>query len=289
MGIISKNSQEEHVISSYDFVSLNDVQRQTQEILADQQDFEPMDIFNPNAKQPENEEQEKPEPKQPTSARINSSSTKQHLQILEEQLKSRDEMIQKLLQKADNLSSEFLKMQMKLEDQENLFKDQVKQAQTKAFEEGVQEGRKLAENDLASQYQVNLEQFNNSLNEVNLLKTNLNKTIKSIEKELVFTSIDIAKEVVQAEITFNSSQVAVKLTESLLSNLSDASEIKLRVNPTDFDFVKESFAKMKDISVIPDRAVSTGGIIVISDVGTIEGNIMERYKKLKLEALSSLE
>jgi flagellar assembly protein FliH len=262
--IITEKNIKQHSILSYQFENLD---RDKENHSSVDNDFQPLNFAQDNK----------------------TSINQPHQQESHEDLKRRDEMINNLLDKVDSLSSELLKVQIKLEEQDGIFTNQIDEVKKSSYEEGLKQGQIQIEQKLQSEYSSILKNFTTSIDEVNNLSKNLQSATNSIESELIKASVEIAKEVITSEISFNSGQVAINLSKSLLKQINDASTIKLHVNSSDYDSVKDSFKDMEHISIIPNRSVNQGGVIIVSDVGTIEGSIMERFKNLKLDILSKVE
>ena len=117
-----------------------------------------------------------------------------------------------------------------------------------------------------------------------LLEENWEKSEKKLEKietDMSVSAFEIAKEVIKKEIASSSSQVAASLAKALLKEVKEAMKIELKVNPKDFDFLKELYAGEEKITVVSDDAVTLGGVIVLSDVGNLDGNLAVRLEKVK--------
>lgn len=201
----------------------------------------------------------------------------------------REGMISSLMEKSDSLSRELISVQNQLSNQENLFKNEMRDLKENSYNQGLKDGIQQAKTDMDNLYSDKLNQLDDSIKKINELSSKMSSVMKSVEPELIHTSIAIAKEVIDSEISFNSGQVAINLAKSLMQKLDEAKDIKIRVNINDFESLKLGLSNLENIEIIPDSAVTKGGIILISDVGTIEGNIMERYKKIKSDALSKID
>jgi len=200
----------------------------------------------------------------------------------------KDRVIETLLEKSEALSRELVKVQAKLTNQESLFRDEMSKMKEDAFNRGVQEGISRAKMEQDTQYEEKLTQLQGSINKLEQLSSQFTSMMKNIEQELVHTSIAIAKEVVDAEITYNSGQVAINLARSLIKKIEEAKEVTIKVNHLDYESVKVGLSDMTNIKLIPDSAIARGGVIIISEVGSIEGNIVERYKKVKDDIISKI-
>ena len=112
--------------------------------------------------------------------------------------------------------------------------------------------------------------------------------LEALEKELSSIAIDMAKEVIVKEIEENSQRVALELTRSLLSNIMEATQIGIKVNPIDYVYLKENLKDKEKIQIEADNAISRGGVVISSNLGNLDGNVMSRYKMLKQSVLDNL-
>ncbi len=90
------------------------------------------------------------------------------------------------------------------------------------------------------------------------------------------------------EVSENSQKIALNLTKELLNSIMDATNIKIKVNPSDYLFLKEQLKDNAKVELISDSAVSLGGVVIVSDNGNIDGTIMSRYKNLKQSVLENM-
>ena len=68
--------------------------------------------------------------------------------------------------------------------------------------------------------------------------------------------------------------------DQLFSEIKDAKEVQVKVNPKDYEFIKENFSG-QNVKISADEAISAGGAIVLSDAGNLEGTIEARLEKIK--------
>ncbi len=199
---------------------------------------------------------------------------------------SRDELVESLLKKTDDISSNFIKMQMKLEEQESEFKAELQRAKSESYEQGVQDGKSALEEELKDSKMQGMEQFSKSVKTLDASASEFITALEGIKQELTFAALAIAKEVIEEELHEHSSDIAKKLSSALIAELNSASEITLKVNPKDHGAVSERVSNLEHIKVISDSAISPGGVIAISNVGNIDSEIMKRYERIKKAALS---
>ncbi len=199
---------------------------------------------------------------------------------------SRDELVESLLKKTDEISSNFIKIQMKLEEQEKAFKEELEKVKKESYEQGVADGKEAFEAELEASKSEGLEQFAKSVKTLNASAAEFLDALEDIQQELTLAALDIAKEVIEDELHEHSSTIAKKLSSALISELHSASKVTLRVNPKDHGAVSERVSNLEHVTVLSDSAVSPGGVIAISDVGNINSEIMKRYERIKKAALS---
>lgn len=201
------------------------------------------------------------------------------------ELSSKDELIESLLKKADEMSSNVIKMQMRLEslqEEQALALDSARKA---AYEEGFAAGVSQEQSSDAGRKEQSKDQFAVSVKTLEEQASQFGQALAAIQKELTHTALEIAKEVVAIETQENSSKIAAKLSADLIEELKEASKITLRVNPVDHGFISERVGSLSHVEVLSDRAISPGGVVAISDVGNVDSQIKKRYERLKRSLL----
>jgi len=199
---------------------------------------------------------------------------------------SKDSLIESLMKKTDEMSSNFIKLQMKLEQKEEEFKAELQKTKEEAFAEGMKAGRAQALEEIDKELNSKLELFANSIEKLDKSALEFKTSLESLKNELVDAALDIAKEVIKVELDKNSSEVAKILSDELIQDLQGASKITLKVNPKNHAYIAEHLGAMENVTVLADSAVSEGGVIVISDVGNIDAQIEKRFQRVKKAALS---
>jgi flagellar assembly protein FliH len=200
-------------------------------------------------------------------------------------LSSKDELIESLLKKADDMSSNVIKMQMRLETLQEEHALILEAAKKASYEEGFNAGIAQEQSQNTVRNVQSQEQISASVKTLENSASQFTVALLSIQKELTHTALDIAKEVIGVETQENSSKIAAKLSEVLIEELNEASKITLRVNPSDHGFISEKVGSLKHVEVLSDRAISPGGVVAISDVGNIDSQIKKRFERLKRSLL----
>jgi len=189
--------------------------------------------------------------------------------------------IEELLKKTDELSSNIIKLQMQIENQESEFAKRLEAEISRAKEDGKNEG--IAQANAANEARINeLEaRFSTSAAKLDEQYVKFDEFLKKIEGELGQTAIKIAKEVIDKEISTSSNQIAHHLASSLIKELSNVKNIEIRVNPENSEYLKEQFSKNEHVKISADDAISKGGVVIISEGGNIDATIETRLEKLK--------
>ncbi|WP_459903111.1 flagellar assembly protein FliH [Campylobacter concisus] len=190
--------------------------------------------------------------------------------------------VEELLKKTDELSSNIIKLQMQIENQESEFAKRLEAEISRAKEDGKNEG--IAQANAANEAKINeLEaRFSASAAKLEEQYVKFDEFLKKIEEELGQTAIKIAKEVIDKEISTSSNQIAHHLASSLIKELSNVKNIEIRVNPEDSEYIKEQFSKNEHVKISADDAISKGGVVIISDGGNIDATMQTRLEKLKM-------
>ncbi|MCQ2617040.1 flagellar assembly protein FliH [Helicobacter pylori] len=200
-----------------------------------------------------------------------------------------NDLIDCLLKKTDELSSHLVKLQMQFEKAQEESKALIENAKNDGYKIGFKEGEEKMRNELT--HSVN-EEKNQLLHAITALDEKMKKSedhLMALEKELSAIAIDIAKEVILKEVEDNSQKVALALAEELLKNVLDATDIHLKVNPLDYPYLNERLQNASKIKLESNEAISKGGVMITSSNGSLDGNLMERFKTLKESVLENFK
>jgi flagellar assembly protein FliH len=199
---------------------------------------------------------------------------------------SKDELIESLLKKADEMSSSVIKMQMKLEEAEASYRTQLEAERKKAYEEGVEAGREALQREKEQEQQEGMSRFSASVQTLELRAKEFSEALESVHAELVHAAIDIAREVILIEVGEQSGAIAARMASQLIKELQEASRITLRVNPADHGPLSEAVGSLERVEIVSDSAVSRGGVVAISNAGNIDAEVMKRFERVKHAARS---
>ncbi len=199
---------------------------------------------------------------------------------------SKESLIESLMQKNEELSSNFIKLQMKLEVKEEEYLKNLAKAKEEAFSEGLAAGEAKAHAELSKNSLESLEQFSDSVKKLEITAQEFTNALEEIKSQLVVAALDISQEVIKVELHESSNEVAQKLSEELLKDLQNASQVTIKVNPANHGAISEKTGSLKNVVVLSDSAISEGGVIVISDAGNIDSQIQKRFERVKRTVLS---
>ncbi|RDU66984.1 flagellar assembly protein FliH [Helicobacter didelphidarum] len=199
------------------------------------------------------------------------------------------ELIEKLLHKSDELSGNLAKLEMQVEKSQTAMQEAVEKAREESYKLGVEEGKNELRETLETEINQERDKIIQSLITLENTLKQSQTHLEALEKELSSIAIDMAKEVIVKEIEENSQKVALELTKALLSNIMDATQVSIKVNPIDYVYLKENLKNREKIQIEADNAVSRGGVVITSNLGNLDGNVMSRYKMLKQSVLDNLQ
>ncbi len=205
--------------------------------------------------------------------------------LLKQMQEKSNSFSESLLKKIDELSSSQVKMEMRLEKQQEEFEVRLKEERERAFEEGRQAGAEALRQELEGKVQAKQDQIAASIAKMQSTADAFQQVSTNLEKELVDAAIDIAKEVLQTELKEHSAQVAHNLATSLLQEVKGAMKITIRVHPSDSSYLKDKMGDNQTVSIVPDPAISQGGVVIESDAGNVDGTIMKRFQAIKRNIL----
>lgn len=199
---------------------------------------------------------------------------------------SKDALIESLMKKTNDMADKFVNLQMKLEDKELEYKQEIEKAKLEAFNEGVEAGKAESVKNSDLSHSNGITQFSTSVATLENSAKEYERALEGIKGELITAALDIAKEVVSVELNTSSNDIAKVLSSDLIKELQGASKITLKVNPKDHGYISEHVGSLEHVEVISDSAVSLGGVIAISDAGNIDAQISKRFERVKRAALS---
>ncbi len=192
-----------------------------------------------------------------------------------------NDFVETLLKKTDELSDNIVKLQMKIESQEEEFEKRLAEEVQRAKEEGLNEGYEKAKAENEEILAGAQSQYARSVSLLEQECVKFQEFLNQTKEELPSTAIEVASEVIQKEVSKDSSSVASSLANALIKELESNIKIQLKVNPKDFSELQTEFEHNEYVELISDDAVSKGGVIVLSDKGNFDGSLDTRLKHIK--------
>ena len=250
--VISSNELDAHTMNKYDFKTIT-----KQEI--------------DSHKQKRDDEENDDKPNKAQVAMIESSLEK--------------ELIDKLLQKSDDLSATLKGFEERFAE----LQAQASEREKAAKEEGIKEGQMMVNLELKNSIESEREKIASSVNKLDSAIDGAKEQIVKLESELSSIALDIAKEVIIKEVSEESAKVAASIAKELLKSMSGNLDVIIKVNPADFEFLNNLAKGKENIKIKSDDAIAKGGVVIISENGNIDGSIMSRYKLLKQSVIENLK
>lgn len=198
---------------------------------------------------------------------------------------SKDSLIESLLKKTDEMSSNFIKLQMKLESMSEEHKNELTIVKKESYDNGFKDGKEQSQKDDTLRVTQTIEQFAISVSKLDNFIVSMQNSLDEIKKELSSVALDIAKEVIKVEVDTNSNNIALKLSTDIIAQLKEATSITLRVNSNDYEFLSNKLSTLSNVKIIPDSAITKGGVVATSDGGNIDAQILKRFDRVKKMAL----
>lgn len=265
--VISGGTSDQHVVEGYRFKVISEFDNHTEEKQHHPQISNEENIITSSKDENPTNESQTPAP----------SQVVQEVQTPAFQ----PSFVEDLLKKTDEMSSNIIKLQMQIENQESEFNNRLNSELENAREKFSKEGYEQAKAEFEKELNDLRDKYLKSVSKLEEACTNLNVFIEKNEKELADTAIDIAKEVILKELENNSSKIAYALAKDLINELKGAGSIEIKVNSVDYNYLKEHFSENSHIKITLDDAISKGSVIILSDSGNIESNLNARLIKIK--------
>lgn len=207
--------------------------------------------------------------------------------VPEPMLRQDNALVEQLLKKIDELTDRVSGLSGQMQGQKEEFELRLEEEKKRAFEEGNTAGAQAKEKELLLQVEEGKERIAESVGKLEEAADHFLRGAAEMEKELVGVAIDMAQEVVAKEVELASSKIASTLAAKLLGEVKKASRATVRVHPKDLETVKSRLSKAKGVEVVGDGAVAPGGVVVMSDLGNINGEIATRFETMKKDLLEN--
>lgn len=183
-----------------------------------------------------------------------------------------------LMEKIDQLTSDVVRLQMELEKHDREHENALEAAKREAYEKGKEEALTLFQQEQSEEIEALKTQLIRSITLLDEEKHHLEASLQRLEKELTESAFLIAKKVIRKEVEKHSAQIATEIARFLLKNVKESSDVTLKVNPEDFNYLSSQL-KETLIKIEADEAIQKGGVVILGGEENIDGNILTRYKQ----------
>jgi len=170
------------------------------------------------------------------------------------------------------------------------------QAYQKGFSDGLEKGAKEGETAGFEQATEKLEPLLDGLQQALMQLGNLRqKTYRIIEQEVVELSLAIARKVICREIEVDK-VVVVCVARAALSKIDDPGNVKIKMNPSDFQFINDTKYQLSEltgnidnVTIEPGENIRSGGCVIETNLGKIDARIEQQLQAVEESFRAALE
>lgn len=166
----------------------------------------------------------------------------------------------------------------------NFLEEKIQLEKEQTYRSGFEDGKEI----MREEQEMVIQLFLNLIEE---LKKQREEYLKSVEKDMVRLSLEIASKVIQQKIE-RDEKIILKNLKHALKHLLDKGRIIIRLNPADLEIVSKhskeikSAEGLKELILEEDSKVTRGGCLIYSELGHIDAQIetqLEMIGKALLE------
>jgi flagellar assembly protein FliH len=162
------------------------------------------------------------------------------------------------------------------------------QAYQKGFADGWEKSMIEGENIWQEQTEKKIKPLLTSLQDMLYQLNSLRKeTYQEIEKEVVELALAIARQVICQEITIDK-EIVVCVAREALAKVEDPGKIKIKMSPSDLQFIKETRAQLSNmienidhVTLEAAKNIQSGGCIIETDLGEIDARIEKQLQAVE--------
>jgi flagellar assembly protein FliH len=121
---------------------------------------------------------------------------------------------------------------------------------------------------------------------IDSLRRERTRYVEAAEPELVRLAMTIAERILHQQIALDKS-VVVEMARAALSRLLDRESVTIRVNPHDFETMREhreavlALGEVKQMRIIEDQRVDRGGVVVETDAGSVDAKVSTQIREAR--------
>ena len=162
------------------------------------------------------------------------------------------------------------------------------QAYQRGLADGLKRGMIDSEISWHEREEKEIKPFLTSLQEVLQQLYNIRKeTHQKIEKEVVNLALTIARKVICHEVTIDR-EIVMCVAREALAKIEDPGEIKIKMSPSDLQFIKETQTQLSkmlqnidNVTLEAAENIQSGGCIIETDFGEIDARIEKQLQAVE--------
>jgi flagellar biosynthesis/type III secretory pathway protein FliH len=170
------------------------------------------------------------------------------------------------------------------------------QAYQKGFSDGLEKGTQEGETAGFEQASKKLEPLLEGLQQALMQLGNLRQnTYRIIEQEVVELALAIARKIICREIEVDK-EVVVCVAREALSQVEDPGYVKIKMNPTDFQFMNDTkyqlselIGNIDNVTIEPGKNIRSGGCVIETNLGEIDARIEQQLQAVEESFRTALE
>ncbi len=157
---------------------------------------------------------------------------------------------------------------------------------------GLAEGEKAGFESAAKKIEPVLKSFQDAMLQLQNLRQ---ETYQRIETEVVDLALAIARKIICREVEVDRG-VVVGVAREALAKIEDPAKIKIKMNPSDLQFLEEAKYQLSDLTahienatLIAEDSIQSGGCVIETNSGEIDGRIEAQLQAIEESFRSALK
>jgi len=166
-------------------------------------------------------------------------------------------------------------------------RSEIEKKKEEGYEEGLEVGKKEAEEKASGELSQALETLNQAVKE-------RKKIIKDAESEILRLALKVAEQIIRSEVSLHR-DVCLNIVSEAIGRVSDREQIIIKANREDVDQLKKYKDQIgrladgvKNLSILEDSNVEPGGCIIETNLGFVDARISTKIKAIE-DAFSKIE
>jgi flagellar assembly protein FliH len=162
----------------------------------------------------------------------------------------------------------------------------IEEIERRAYAQGFSEGEKAGIETGMRKVAPVLKNFEQAKGELEKVRGEI---YSRVEREAVELALAIARKIVFNEVRTDR-EIILRVVRQALKRTNDVSRIKIRINPSDFNFLKKNqnifiddINGLDDLHLIKDDKIHNGGCMIETDMGEIDARIETQLRAVEDE------